>query len=193
MTGTETSEGTISGFSLKGFPIKGSLQKLDLVPRDKFKLNNVIRSFKCMETTKQIDPTRLIFGNEKLLKGAEIHCQKARRHVTSGEMPEFLVNGDFQNACSIVGFCGTNRNLPPLLFCVHDKKNDLHSFSTAIVQAIAEDFLWQCNVLALDNAAIHSQGESTELVNWLWEEHGAAALFLPTHHLKLNPRGAAWQ
>ena len=193
ITGISVSESTISRFFLKGFPIKGSLRKPDLIPRDKFKPENVAQYFEYINFIRQIDPRRLKFGDEKLLKGAEVYCKKGRRHVLTGETPQFLVNGDFRNTYAIIGFCGIDRKAPPLSFSIHDEKNDSYNFSTAVTEAIAEGFLRRRDVLVLDNAAIHAKGDNTELVDWLWEEHGIAVLFLPTRSPELNPIELVWR
>lgn len=54
--GTVVSEMTISKFFLQGFPIKRSLQKPDLVPKEKFKPENVQRYFEYIDFIRSIDP-----------------------------------------------------------------------------------------------------------------------------------------
>ena len=59
--------------------------------------------------------------------------------------------------------------------------------------AIAKKFLRRGDVLVLDNAAIHDKGDNTELVNWLYNSHGIAVLFLPTRSPELNPIELIWR
>lgn len=193
ITGTCVSESTISQFFLRGFPIRGSLRKPDLVPKDKFKPENVARYFEYVDFASQVDPKRLKFGDEKLLKGAEVYCRKGRRNVLTGDTPEFMVNGDFRNTYSIIGFCGINKKSPPLSFTIHDEKNDATSFSESIMSAIAEGFLRRHDILVLDNAAIHDKGENDGIEDWLWENHGVAVVFLPTRSPELNPIELVWR
>ena len=48
------------------------------------------------------------------------------------------------------------------------------------------------DMLAVDDAAMHSKGENTELVEWPWEEHGVAVIFPPTHSPELNSNELVW-
>ena len=132
------SESTISQFFLQGFPIRG---------QDKFKPENVVQYFEYVDFIATVDPRRLKFGDEKLLKGAKVFCRKGCRNVLTGETPSFMVNGDFCNTYSIISFCRINKKTPPLSFVMHDEKNDATSFSEAITGAIAERFLCQRDIL----------------------------------------------
>ena len=147
ITGTRVSESTISQFFLRGFPIRGSLRKPDMIPKDKFKPENVVQYFEYVDFIATVDPRRLKFGDEKLLKGAKVFCRKGCRNVLTGETPSFMVNGDFCNTYSIISFCRINKKTPPLSFVMHDEKNDATSFSEAITGAIAERFLCQRDIL----------------------------------------------
>lgn len=194
ITGAEVSESTISRFFLRGgFPYKGSMRKPDLIPRDKFKPDNIARYHQYIHWMKQIDPRRLKFGDEKLLKGNEVYNKKGRRNVITGEVPEFIVNSDFRNTYAIIGFCGIDRETRPVSFVIHDEKNNAVSFSEAIMEALAEGFLRRGDVLVLDNSAIHFKGENDGLIEWLWEEEGIAVIPLPTRAPELNPKELMWR
>ena len=193
ITGTIVSESVISRFFLNAFPIRGSLRKPDMIPRDKFKPDNVMKWFEYAAMIKEIDPRRLKFGDEKLLKGAEVYCRKGRRNVLTGETPTFMVNGDFRNTYSIVGFCGIDKKTPPVSFLMHDAKNDAASFFDALLQAISEGFFRPNDVLVLDNAAIHSKGDNDGLEDWLWENHRISVVYLPTRAPELNPIELVWR
>ena len=128
ITGTQVSGLIISWFFLKGFPIKGLLRKPDLVPCNKFKPENVKRHFECVDFTSRVDPKKLKFDDEKLSKGAEVCCQKGCQNVLTGETPEFLMNSNFCNTHSIIGFCGMDKKSPPLSFVIHDEKMTQQAF-----------------------------------------------------------------
>ena len=83
--------------------------------------------------------------------------------MLTGDTLEFLVNGDFWNTCSIIGFCGTDAKCPPLSFNVHDEKNDSFSFSSAMTQAIAKGFFRPGDTLVLDNAEITPKDKTLNL------------------------------
>lgn len=192
-TGTVISFSTITNFFLRGFPIKGSLRQPDLIPRDKFKQQNIEYYFEFVENIQKIDPRRLKFGDEKLLKGREVYCKKGRRNVITGEVPKHIVNGDFRNTYAIIGFCGIDPDAPCMSFEIHDEKNDALSFSDAFIQAIVEGFLRPGDVLVLDNAAIHMKGENRGLEDWLWTRVGVVVIPLPTRSPELNPQELVWR
>lgn len=193
LTGTVVSEMTISNFFLKGFLIKGNLRNPDLIPCDKFKPENVEYYFQFVDIIKTIDPRRLKFGDEKLLKGSEVYCKKGRRNVITGEVPTHVVNGDFRNTYAITGFCGIDPECPAVSFDIHDEKNNAASFGNAVIQAIGEGFLRAGDVLVLDNAAIHFKGDNCGLEDWLWDEHRISVLPLPTRSPELNPQELIWR
>lgn len=151
-----------------------------MIPRDKFKPENIERYFKYVDFVQQVDPRRLKFGDEKLLKGSEVYCRQGRRNVITGEIPEFIVNSDFRNTYSITGFCGIDPESPAVCFDMHDEKNDSFSFSNAIMRALTEGFLRAGDILVLDNAAIHFKGDNDGLIDWIWNNHGVAIVPLPT-------------
>ena len=111
-----------------------------------------------------MDPKRLKFGNKKLSKGAEVHCCKGHGNVLTGETPEFMVNGDFCNTHSIVGFCGINKKAPAMLCTVHDEKrcNKLPTFLSFAMQ----QFMKTVRTMGLED--------------WLWQNHGVAVVHFTT-------------
>ena len=60
------------------------------------------------------DRSRIKFGDEKHVKGAELFCRKTRRAVFTGEVPPVLTHADVRNTSSIVGFCGIENRTPPV-------------------------------------------------------------------------------
>ena len=192
-TGTDVSESTISWFFLKGFPIKANLCKPDMIPKDKFKPENVDRYFEFCQWIRRIPVKRLKFGDEKLLKGAEVFNRKGRKHPVTGKKPEREVDPDFRNTYSITRTCGIDRECPPLCVTIHNETNDADSFFDHVSEAIHQGALRRGDVYILDNATIHLHGENDNLEEWLWENHGIAVLTLPTRAPELNPIELVWR
>ena len=79
-TGTVVSTDIISRLFLHGFPFRGSLVKPNLIPLDKFKPENEMRAYEYLKILFDLDPCKIIFVDEKHLKGEEIF--RANRKVT---------------------------------------------------------------------------------------------------------------
>ena len=193
VTGTVVSDSTISRWFAKGFPIAGNLRKPNLIPKDKFKPENLARAKECISIVLKICPCRLKFGDEKLLKGTEIFCRSVRRDVLTGEVPNTLAESDFRNTHTIIGFCSIDRRAGAFSHVIHDGTNDADAFFDALLAAIHSGFLSHGDFLVLDNAAIHFQGENDGLEDWLWSRCGIWVLSLPTRSPELNPIELLWR
>jgi hypothetical protein len=56
------------------------------VPLDKFKQSNFWKAEEYLVAIASIAPKKLRFGDEKLIKGAEVYCRRTRRNVLTGEL-----------------------------------------------------------------------------------------------------------
>jgi hypothetical protein len=193
VTGAVVSDSTISRWFTKAFPIAGNLRKPNLIPKDKFKPENLARAKQYISIVLKICPRRLKFGDEKLLKGTEIFCRSVRRDVLTGEVPDILVESDFRNTYTLIGFCSIDRRAAAFSHVIHDGTNDADAFFDALLAAINSGFLSDGDFLVLDNAAIHFQGENDGLEDWLWSRCGIWVLSLPTRSPELNPIELLWR
>ena len=191
-TGTFVSTTTVSRVFKKAFPFKGSLVQPNLVPYDKFRPANVTRAKEYLKFIAQIDPRRIKYGDEKLLKGQEIFNKKVRRHPLTGIVPATFTTPDFRNTYSIIGFCGINKQSTPVKFRIHEGTNNAELFADEIEWAIVKGFLVEGDVLVLDNAAIHVGKENSVLEDWLWQEFRIFVLFLPARTPEWNPIELMW-
>jgi hypothetical protein len=63
-----------------------------MVPYDKFRQENIEKAYDYIFTILQLDPARIIFGDEKLLKGQEIFNRLVRRDpMIGGSTPEMSI------------------------------------------------------------------------------------------------------
>ena len=66
-----------------------------------------------------VDPKRLVFTDEKPLKGMDIFGKKVRRHPITGEVPTITANADLRNRyfvyCNLYVFCLIYQNLTKLI------------------------------------------------------------------------------
>ena len=126
-----------------------------------------------------IDPHRLVFADEKLLKGQEPFLWNVRINPETGERPAMNPDPDFCNTHSITGFCSICPTKPPVVFCIHEGNNDAEQFAIGVELAIGSGYIRPGDVLVLDNAAYHIGRENVVLEDWLWDNHAIFLLMLP--------------
>ena len=101
LTGTVASKSLISQWFKNRFSHKDTFWSTSIVPRDKFKPENILRYSDYLAQIKQINPLRLKFVDEKSLKGAEIFNRKARADPLTGFVPITVVDSDFRNTYAL--------------------------------------------------------------------------------------------
>jgi hypothetical protein len=57
------------------------------VPYDKFKAENIIRAYEFLEIIMKVDPDKLVFADEKQLKGQELFNRDVRKDPMTGVAP----------------------------------------------------------------------------------------------------------
>jgi hypothetical protein len=100
------------------FPYRGSLVKPNLVPYDKFRPENKVRLYKYISFIIQVCPHQIKFGDEKSLKGQDLFLRHVRRNPLTGIIPLVITNPDWRNTHSITGFCGMDRRMRVLWYCI---------------------------------------------------------------------------
>ena len=77
---------------------------------------------------------------------------------------------------------------------MHEETNDAEKFLEVVLNAVITGFLRlrYGDVLIMDNAAIHTGGAASALVDLLYEDHGISVLLLPTRSPELNPIEQMW-
>ena len=192
LTGTLASESVISRWFHTALNFKGSLRAVSQVPIDKYKDANIARAYEYSTIVRQLDPTRVKFTDEKHFKGSEIWNAKGRRCPLTGVVEPVIVDSDFRNTYTIIGFCGIDPETPPFDFVLHTETNNADTFTDAVYQAYGKGFLRTGDFLVMDNAAIHHYKESSVLEYVLMEKCGVVVIFLPTRSPELNPIELLW-
>jgi hypothetical protein len=189
---TTVSTSTVTRVWTDGFGVEASLLKPNLVPRDKFKCENVERARELISIVAQVDEVRLKFCDEKRLKGAEIYDQKCQRDPLTGVVVNLPTESDFRDSWTVIGFCGFDMSTAPFCHQILELTNVAESFAVAIEGAIAFGFLKRGDILVMHNASIHVCQENLVLEEWLWDEFGILLLTLPTRSPKMNPIKQLW-
>jgi hypothetical protein len=191
-TGCVASISTLSAWFLHRGPFKGSKIKSSVVPFDKYKRANLARISEFRRIRDTLDHTRLKFTDEKHLKGAELFNRKVRKCPMTGYVHEVVVDPDFRNTYTIIGFCGIDNQAPPFAHVINKYTNDATAFCQAVDIAIATGFLRRRDILVLDNASIHRFREASTLEDWLYEQFRIVLFFLPVRCPELNPIELMW-
>ena len=139
-----------------------------------------------------VNPVRIKFGDEKLLKGHELFLRNVQRNPLTGEVPAVLTTPDFRNTYSLTGFCGIDTRVPAVFFTLHESNNDATQFALDLEAAIYIGFFHPGDIIVLDNASYHCGGENSILEYWLWSRHRIFLLFLPPRCPELNPIELIW-
>jgi hypothetical protein len=100
------------------------------VPADKYSLENVLRAKEYVKTISEMNRNRVKFDDAKHLKGRELFDRKVRRCPLTGVVEEIIVNSDFRNAYTIIGFCGIDLEVNPFDFYLHGGTNDADTLLT---------------------------------------------------------------
>jgi hypothetical protein len=191
-TGTIVDRSTVSRWFLHAFPISGGLLRVNQVPIDKFKPNNIERAIEYLTILTYISPELIIYGDEKLLKGQELFNRKTRRNVLTGFVPPCFVNSDFRNTYALTGFCSIDRRKPAVCYDIHDGVNDSIEFEATLFDAIGKGYIRRGNVLVLDRAQIHLGKCNVDLQEYMWGRQGILLLFLPARTPEWNPIELVW-
>jgi transposase len=191
MKGTKVSRMTISRWFNTRFPFKGKKVKTCNVPLDKFKPANILRWKEYILEIEGFAPHRLKFGDEKHIKGADLYG-KVRIDPITGDTPSNKTDGDFRNTYTVVGICGVDHRVQPVEYTINNYTNDSTAFNEFIDNAIVKGFLLPGDVLVLDNAAIHTKGESSNLFEFLWDNFQILVICLPMRAPELNPIELLW-
>lgn len=205
ITGTDVSEPVLCRWFDTRFQYSASLRKPCLVPKDKFKPENVVRMSEYIDIVKMLICNnlqhRLKFGDEKHLKGGELFARNVRRCPLTGETPAVSTDPDFRNTYSIIGFCGIDvRNTYPVYHSINMLTNDSVDFAFAIEMGIAVGYFQRDDWIILDRAAVHIGSENDVLRDYLWNvisPHDGQPmrinlLLLPARCPELNPIELIW-
>ncbi|KAL7530870.1 hypothetical protein ACHAXR_003720 [Thalassiosira sp. AJA248-18] len=188
LTGNVVSKNTISRVILYGFPHKGNMVKPNLVPLDKFRPDNQVKAYDYLKVLFTLSPDKVIFADEKHLRGEELFSQKVRRDPTSGYVPIILTDSDFRNKHHITGFCSINkRKVKPVWFRIHDGINNAEEFYETCLRAGQDGFFEPSDVLVLDGATVHNG-----VADMMWQVFHVHVLFLPARTCEWNPKELVW-
>ena len=118
---------------------------------------------------------------------------RARVDPLSGSLPCIPVDGDFREAHNLMPCVLVNHRKSEHIIYTLTKEKGTSSYFEEFVRLMVESgFLTHGEVLIMDNATIHSQGNAQGCANYLWNTKvdskplNMLVIYLPTKALELN-------
>jgi DDE superfamily endonuclease len=193
--GVRVSESTISSWFLKRFKHRGSFRKPNLIPLDKYRLDNVARFMEFMDTKRMIvDHRGFNFVDEKHIVNKDTVPNKVRACPLTGRVDTIAVSGDFREAYSIIAVISANPTKPkPIAYTIGKENGNANAFLSFIELMISSRFFKHDEALIMDNAAIHTGGAAGIIEDLLWNHVvdgrplRILTIYLPTRSPELNP------
>jgi hypothetical protein len=163
--GTIVSSTFISEWFKTRFDHKGSFRKPNLVPVDKFRRENVIRfveyKLKCQLL---FDHSKFCFIDEKHLVNSDSVPKKLRSCPISGRMEFIPVSGDFRETYNLIAcISGNPLKRKPIVYTMGKENGTAAAFVSFCQMMVVSGWLRHDEIIVMDNAAIHTGGESEAL------------------------------
>jgi transposase len=189
-SGTTVSPQYIGRWFETRFDHSGRFCKPNLVPKDKFKQENIVRYMEFWLILEQL-PNRAKFHwlDEKHLVNKDVEAQKVRADPLTGYyIPCILVNGNFRDAynlIAIVSACPTKAR--PVAYSISHENGNAASFLVFIEFLLEHNWFKWGDILIMNNASIHTGGEAGIVEDLLWHSMQVLVVYLPMRSPELNP------
>jgi transposase len=186
----------ISQWFKRRFNKKGTFKKPNLVPLDKFRKENIVAYIEFREKVATLpDRTKYHFIDEKHIVNSNVYPKKVRADPFSGRADCVKVSGNFRDALNLLCIASADPTKPyPLEYTLGSENGCSTNFMVFIEHLLQVKWFKRQDIVILDNAAIHTGGQSDILEDLLWSTKGEdgeplniLVLFLPTRSPELNP------
>ena len=193
--GVDVTSQTIGNFFARRFDNKGTFVKPNLIPLDKWKLDNLAKFHDFFNTILELpDLTRYNWIDEKHIVNKDCLPNRVRRDPVTGYIPFIPVSGDFRDAYNVFAcILPSEEKICPVFFQIVKNNGNSITFVNFIIAMINNRYLTHDEVIIMDNAKIHTCGEAETVEKLLWETvvdgrplH-ILVVYLPTRSPELNP------
>jgi transposase len=187
--GTTVTPQFIGRWFEKRFDHSGRFCKPNLVPKDKFRPENLLRYMEFRLILEKLpDHSKFHWLDEKHMVNKDAEATKVRADPLTGYIPCIYVNGDFRDAYNLFAIISASpRKVSPVAYSVGRDNGNAASFLAFIEFLLARNWFEHGDVLIMDNASIHTGQEANIVEDLLWEAMQVLVVFLPTRSPELNP------
>jgi transposase len=188
-SGTRVTSQFIGQWFEKRFDHSGRYCKPNLVPKDKFKQENIVRYMEFRMVLEQLpNRTKFHWLDEKHLLNRDVEAQRVRADPLSGYIPCIFVNGDFRDAYNLVAIISASPTKErPVAYSIGRENGTAASFLVFIQFLLSNNWFARGDILIMDNASIHTGGEADIVEDLLWHAMQVLVVYLPTRSPELNP------
>jgi hypothetical protein len=186
----------IADWFRKRWDFDGNLKKANLVPLDKWKLENKVLYYEFVQKLCIYkNHSKFNFLDEKHVWNRDIYNRKIRKDPLTGKLRCIHVSGDFRDSYSIMAIILPNPQKPYLMdyYTIGKENGTSEVFVGFLTYLIDNCFFLHNNFLLMDNATIHIHGNARVVEVMLWEsivdgfQLHVLVIYLPTRSPKLNP------
>jgi transposase len=168
------------------FNFSGSFCRPNLVPKDKFWQENIVRYMEfCMVLEQLPICTKFHWLDEKHMLNKDVEPTKVRADPLTG-----YINGDFHDLYNLFAIISVNpQKLRPVAYYIVGREDNGNAafFLTFVEFLLQNSWFEYGNVLVVDNASIHTGGEADIVENLIWHAMQVLVVFPPTRSPELNP------
>ena len=187
-SGKRVSRSTICSYLKHSLLFKSSMRKTSVFPHNKYTAFNIIRINNYINFVVKINPCRLVFTDEKPLRGNELYKANARRHPITGDTPHIQSTVKLKNKFNLMAAVKiSGQENENLFYQIGKYKATSFVFKSFVLDMVRSNYLQPGDILVCDNASIHTRDECTHLREELMMFANVYILLLPAYHPELNP------
>ena len=184
----KVSTSTLSRWFAYQFPFRSTVKKSSVFPKLKDSDFNIYRLHNYINFMANIHPCRLIFIDEKPVRGRELYERKTRKCPFTGHTPQLRAHLKIKNTFNLMaGVRIGNTNNDCLFYQLGKFSGSALIFRRFVLDMVSTNYARPGDVIVCDNASIHKNAECQFLRECLWQRAGIMIVYLPAYTPELNP------
>ena len=169
-------------------PFKSSMRKTSLFPHRKYTTENIYRLISYTRFIAGIDPMRIVYTDEKPIRGSDAYNRQVRRCPVTGTTPFLQTKFKLRNRYNLMTAI---RIYDPFDKCMFHRMGTFSgnsvTFLSFVLEMVKANYLRHGDILVLDNCRIHNTDYCEFLSHMLLQECNIFVVFLPAYAPELNP------